>query len=79
MFQSFSARKPTRTTLIKYPEFNQIRSALKSKQKDFKRKGKGNKQNAVNELSKEEVQQLFDKKLLGPFSSESMALFGTTM
>ena len=66
-FDLFLQENHCEKSLIKDAEFTRTRSALKSKQKDLKRQGKGNKPNAANELSKEEVQQLFDKKLLGPF------------
>ena len=49
-----------------------MRDAMKSKQKDLKRKGKGNKPNAADPLNKSEIEILYAKRLLGPFSGESL-------
>ena len=50
---------------MKDADFEQVRKALQSKQKDLKQKGKGNKPNASVALREEEMKLLFDKELLG--------------
>ena len=46
-------------------QFEQTQRAPKSKQRDLKRKGMGNKPNASAALSEEDIQVLFEKDLLG--------------
>ena len=43
-----------------------------SKQRDLKRKGKGNKPNASAALSEEDIQVLYEKDLLGNFTAEAL-------
>ena len=50
--------------LMKNVQFEQTWRALQSKQRDLKRKGKGNKPNASAALSEEDIQALFEKDLL---------------
>ena len=49
---------------MKDADFEQIRQALQSKQKDLKQKGKENKPNASVALREEEMKLVFDKELL---------------
>ena len=46
---------------MKDVQFEKTRRALKSKQRDLKRKGIGNKPNASAALSEEDVQVLFER------------------
>ena len=48
------------------------RKALQSKQRDLKRKGKGNKPNASAALSEEDIQVLYEKHLLGSSTAEAL-------
>ena len=57
---------------MKDAEFEKARMALKSKQKDLKKKGKGGKPNASASLSEKEVQLLYDKELLGISSPDAL-------
>ena len=45
---------------MKDVQFEQTRKALQSKQRDLKRKGKGNKPNAFAALSEEDIQVLYE-------------------
>ena len=54
------------------PKFTRLRDALKAKQKELKKQGRGNKPNATNALSKEEIDILFEKKVLGTSSPQSL-------
>ena len=57
---------------MKDVQFEQTRKALQSKQRDLKRKGKGNKPNASAALSEEDIQALYDKELLGSSTAEAL-------
>jgi hypothetical protein len=59
-------------SLVKDHEFSTSRAALKSKQKDLKRQGKGNKPNAADGLCKDDIKRLYVEKELGPFSPNSL-------
>ena len=59
-------------SLINDVVFSTARNALKSKQKELKSQGKGNAPNAAEALTKEDISILYHKKLLGPFSPESL-------
>ena len=61
--------------LMKDVQFEETRKALQSKQRDLKRKGRGNKPNASAALSEEDIQVLYEKELLG--SSTADALLNT--
>ena len=54
------------------PEFTRLRDALKVKQKELKKQGQGNKLNATTALSEEEIDILFEKKVLGTSSPQSL-------
>ena len=53
-------------------QFEQTRKALQSKQRDLKRKGKGNKPNASDALSDEHIQVLYERHLLGSSTAEAL-------
>ena len=53
-------------------EFTRLRDALKAKQKELKTQGQGNKPNATTALSEEEIEVLFEKKVLGTSSPQSL-------
>ena len=57
---------------MKDVQFEQTRKALQSKQRDLKRKGKGNKPNASAALSEEDIQVLYEKDLLGSSTAEAL-------
>ena len=50
--------------LTKDVQFEQTRKGLQSKQRDLKRKGKGNKPNVSVSLSEEDIEVLYEKDLL---------------
>ena len=52
--------------------FEKTRKVLQSKQKQLKKQGKGNKPKASVALTKEELQILYQKGLLGMFSPEAL-------
>ena len=54
------------------PEFTRLRDALKAKQKELKKDGRGNKPKATTALSDEEIDILFDKNVLGTSSPQSL-------
>ena len=55
-----------------YLPFTRLRGALKAKQKGLKKQGRGNKPNATTALSEEEINILFEKKVLGTSSPQSL-------
>ena len=67
---------------MKEVQFEQSRKALQSKQKDLKRKSKGNKPNASAALSEEDIQVLYKRDLLESFTAEALlnaVLFNNTI
>ena len=58
--------------LMKDVQFEQTRKELQSKQRDLKRKGKGNKPNASAALSEEDIQVLYEKDLLRSSTAEAL-------
>ena len=59
-------------SIMTAPEFNKSRNALKSKKKELKKEGYGNKPNEAESLTKAEIKILYEKKQLGPFSALSL-------
>ena len=57
---------------MKDVQYEQTWKALQSKQRDLKRKGKGNKPNASAALSEEDIQVLYKKDLLGISTVEAL-------
>ena len=57
---------------MKDVQFEQTQEALQSKQRDLKRKGKGNKPNVCAALSEEDIQVLYEKDLLGSSTAEAL-------
>ena len=54
------------------PEFTRLRDALKAKQKELKKDGRGNKPKATTALLDEEIDILFEKNVLGTSSPQSL-------
>ena len=71
-FERHLKKKNHGLCLMKDVQFEQTRKALQSKQRDLKRKGKGNKPNASAALSEEDVQVLYEKDLLGSSTAEAL-------
>ena len=57
---------------MKDVQFEQTRKALHSKQRDLKRKGRGNKAKPSAALSEEDIQVLYEKNLLGISTAEAL-------
>ena len=57
---------------VKKGQFEQTQKASKSKQRDLKRKGMGNKPNASAAISEEDIQVLFEKDPLGSSTAEAL-------
>lgn len=53
-------------------EFSIVREVLKAKQKDLKSEGRGNLSQKSDEITDEEINQLWEKELLGVNNSESV-------
>ena len=71
-FERYLKKKNYGFSIMKDVEFEQARKALQSKQKDLKKKGKGNKPNASVALTEEEIKLLYDKELLGTSTPEAL-------
>ena len=71
-FERHLKKKNYGLCLMKDVQFEQTRKALQSKQRDLKRKGKGNKPNASAALSEEDIQVLYEKDLLGSSTAEAL-------
>lgn len=61
-FERYLKKKNYGHSIIKDLQFEKTRKALSSKQKDLKRKGKGNKPNASVAISEDDIQVLYEKK-----------------
>ena len=59
-------------TIFKDSDFKKTRDALKAKQKQLKRQGLGNRPKATTALTDDEIEILFDKKLLGLSSPQAL-------
>ena len=59
-------------SLISGNEFSKSREVLKCKQKDLKRQGRGNKPNAADAISDEQINILYESGQLGPNTPTSM-------
>ena len=59
-------------TIFKDIDFKKKRDALKAKQKQLKRHGLGNRPKATTALTDDEIEMLFDKKLLGLSSPQAL-------
>ena len=59
-------------SLIKENDYQKTRDALKAKQKELKRQGKGNKPKATTALSDEEIDILYNEKVLGLSSPQAL-------
>ena len=54
------------------PEFTRERDALKASKKELQKQGRGNKSNATTALSEEDIDILFEKKVSGTSSPQSL-------
>lgn len=59
-------------TIFKDSDFKKTRDALKAKQKQLKRHGLGNRPKATTALTDDEIEILFDKRLLGISSPQAL-------
>ena len=59
-------------TIFKDSDFKKTRDALRAKQKELKRHGLGNRPKATTALTDDEIEILFDKKLLGLSSPQAL-------
>ena len=59
-------------SIINDNDFQKTRDALKAKQKELKRQGKGNKPKATTALSDEEIDILYNEKVLGLSSPQAL-------
>ena len=59
-------------SIMRDVEFEKGRTALKSKQRDLKKKGKDDKQNASVPLTEDDMKLLYDKGLLGKSTPETL-------
>ena len=71
-FEHHLKKKNYGLCLTKDVQFEQTRKGLQSKQRDLKRKGKGNKPNASASLSEEDIEVLYEKDLLGSSTAEAL-------
>ena len=71
-FERYLRKKNYGFSIVNDKEFEKTRAALKSKQKDLKKKGKGGKPNASVPLTEEQVQLLYDRQLLGKSTPDSL-------
>lgn len=53
-------------------EFSKVREVLKAKQKDLKNEGRGDISQKSDKITDEEINQLWEKELLGVNNSESV-------
>ncbi|KAK3753060.1 hypothetical protein QZH41_005506 [Actinostola sp. cb2023] len=74
-FERHLKKKNYGFSFMKDLQFEQTRKALQSKQKDLKRKGKGNKPNASVALSEDDIKVLYEKELLGTATSEALTIW----
>lgn len=67
--------------IISSLEFSKVREVLKAKQKDLKNEGRGDISQKSDKITDEEINQLWEKELLGVNNSErvinSLWLFST--
>ena len=71
-FEPHLKKKNYGLCLTKDVQFEQTQKGLQSKQRDLKRKGKGNKPNASASLSEEDIEVLYEKDLLGSSTAEAL-------
>lgn len=71
-FERHLKKKNYGFSIMKDLQFEQARKALQSKQKDLKRKGKGNKPNASAPLNEDDIKVLYEKKLLGTETPDAL-------
>ena len=70
-FDRYLKSKDYGYSIVKDAVFERTRKTLQAKQRDLKKKGKGNKPNASTALNESQIKLLYEKKLLGTSSPES--------
>ena len=71
-FERHLKRKSYPVSIINDHAFERLRKTLHSKQKQLKKKGKGNKPHASVDLTEDEMKILYEKGLLGASSPEAI-------
>ena len=71
-FEPHLKKKNYGYSIMKDVEFEKPRTALKSKQRDLKNKGKGDKPNASVPLTEDDIKVLYDKGLSGKSTPEAL-------
>ncbi|XP_073248879.1 uncharacterized protein KIAA1958-like [Porites lutea] len=71
-FERYLKKKNYGYSIMRDVEFEKARTALKSKQRDLKKKGKGDKPNASVPLTEDDIKLLYDKGLLGKSTPEAL-------
>ena len=71
-FNRYLKSKGYPANLIEDQAFEQVRAALKAKSKELKKSGKGNKPNAAQAITDNEISVLYEKELLGTSNPESL-------
>ena len=70
-FERHLKKKNYGYSIMRDVKFEKARTALKSKQRDLKKKGKGNRPNASVPLTEDHIKLLYDKGLLGESTPEA--------
>ena len=63
--QRYLDDKSTKINILKDREFKVSREALKSKRRELRKQGKGNKPNATVALANEDIERIFDENQFG--------------
>ena len=71
-FERYLKKKNYGYSIMRDVEFEKARTALKSKQRDLKKKGKGDKPNASVPLTEDDIKLLYDKGLLEKSTPEAL-------
>lgn len=71
-FERYLKKKNYGYSIMRDVEFEKARTALKSKQRDLKKQGKGDKPNASVPLTEDDIKLLYDKGLLGKSTPEAL-------
>ncbi|KXJ06675.1 Uncharacterized protein KIAA1958 [Exaiptasia diaphana] len=71
-FNRYLKTKGYPANIIEDKEFEQVRAALKAKSKELKKTGKGNKPNAAEAITDDEISVLYEKELLGISNAEAL-------
>ena len=71
-FERYLKTKNYGYNIMRDVQFEKARTALKSKQRDLKKKGKGDKANASVPLTEDDIKLLYDRGLLGKSTPEAL-------